>query len=85
MTLTRAPGRPARWTWALLFMAISASSASACPFCARAEGDDGNKPARAFAVAGGLLLAGPFVLAGVFGLLLSRTLASAGGAVKEPT
>jgi hypothetical protein len=62
-----------------------AGSASACPLCTRAEADAGGKTSRGFAVAGGLLLAGPFVLAGVFGLLLGRTLADAGGAVKEPT
>ena len=81
MPLTRAPARAARWTWVFL---VLASTAGACPLCTRGE-DDGGKTSRAFAVAGGLLLAGPFVLAGVFGLLLGRTLASAGGAVKEPT
>ena len=82
MQRTRARGRAVRWTWVAL---VLAGAADACPLCSRAEGDDGAKPAKAFAIAGGLLLAGPFVIAGVFGLLLSRTLASAGAPVKEPT
>ena len=76
-------GRAVRGAWVFLLLA---APANACPLCTRAEAENGGSTARGFAVAGGLLLAGPFVLAGVFGLLLGRTLASAGAAaVKEPT
>lgn len=84
MHSTRAFGQALRWTWIGLVLAIPAD---ACPLCTRAEAENGGSSARGFAAAGGLLLAGPFVLMGVFGLLLGRTLASAGNpsAVKEPT
>jgi len=83
---TRAIGRGLRETSVLLAVVL-AVSADACPSCARAEAIDGAATANGFAAAGGLLLAGPFVLAGIFGLLLGRTLASAGNpaAVKEST
>jgi len=70
---------------ALACMLLS-GSANACPQCANGVGVDGGSPAAGFAAAAGLLLAGPFVLLGVFGLLLGPTLASAGrvAAVKEP-
>jgi hypothetical protein len=83
MRSTRAWGRAVRGTWVLL---VLAAPASACPLCTRTDAESGGPAAKGFAMAGGLLLAGPFVLAGVFGLLLGRTLASAGApAVKEPT
>jgi hypothetical protein len=83
---TRAFGWTLRGTSVLLALVLAAST-DACPSCARAEAVDGAATANGFAVAGGLLLAGPFVLAGIFGLLLGRTLASAGNpsAVKELT
>ena len=83
---TRAFGLARRWTPVFLALVLAAS-AEACPICARAEAVDGAATANGFAAAGGLLLAGPFVLAGIFGLLLGRTLASAGNpsAVKEST
>jgi hypothetical protein len=70
---------------AALAAIVLAGSASACPRCADAEAVDGRSPAVGFAAAAGLLLSGPFVLLGVFGLLLGPTLASAGRgvAVKE--
>jgi hypothetical protein len=82
MQPVQAMERAARWS--LLFLVL-AGSANACPLCLRAEAENGGSAAWGFAVAGGLLLAGPFVLAGVFGLLLARSLASAGdaSAVKE--
>ena len=84
MHLTRAFRRALRWTWVLPAFVL-AVPANACPLCARAEAVNGGSTANGFAAAGGLLLAGPFVLAGIFGLLLGRTLASAGdpSAVKE--
>ena len=83
---TRAIGRGVRGT-SLFLALVFAVSADACPSCARAEAIDGAATANGFAAAGGLLLAGPFILAGIFGLLLGRTLATAGNppAVKEPT
>jgi hypothetical protein len=82
---TRGIGRAIRSTSVSLALVL-AVSAGACPSCARAEAVDGAATANGFAAAGGLLLAGPFVLAGIFGLLLGRTLASAGdpSAAKEP-
>lgn len=74
-----------RFRLAALAAMTLAGTAHACPRCADAEAADGRSPAVGFAAAAALLLSGPFVLLGVFGLLLGPTLASAGRgvAVKE--